>query len=189
MSRRPGVACQTCAHPDRERIEQEIAITRSLTDVEARWGIHRRALNRHRSHHMTQEQIARLRGLVPAKVEVDIAELTRRGGEDAMVGLKRLNAELIATTAKLDGIGDYATAARYRDLQFKVYREQMKIGALYPGLKQVTNNNLVVAGGSDLFQMVADILTRSQTIEEARRAVSERYLQLSVGDVIEGEIL
>lgn len=185
MQGKTGHRCQTCSHPDRERIEQEIAIAGSLQDVADRWGINRRALNRHRASHMTQEQIARLRGMVPAKVEVDIAELTRRGGEDAMIGLKRLNTELIETAAKLDAIKDYTTAARYRDLQFKVYREQMKIGALYPGLKQVTNNNVVFAD-FEAFARLAEHVLRPWP--EAQRALAAGMLQLQrPGDVIDGD--
>ncbi|MGY3265158.1 hypothetical protein [Lysobacter sp. HA35] len=183
MPRNVHQRCKTCSHPERERIEQEIAIARSMQDVADRWGIERRSLNRHRADHMTQEQIARLRGLVPADVEVDIAELTRRGGEDAMLGLKRLNAELVEITKKLDGMGEYAVAAKYRDLEFKIYREQMKIAALYPGLKQVTNNNLVFAEFDAIARLAESVLG---PWPEARRAFAQGLTQLP-GTVIDAE--
>lgn len=184
MTPRKPSRCLTCSHQDRERIEQEIALSRSLQDVADRWGIERRSLNRHRASHMTQAQIARLRGIVPAEVEVDIAELTRRGGEDAMIGLKRLNTELVEITAKLDAIGDYQTAAKYRDLQFKVYREQMKVGALYPGLKQVTNNSVVFADFEAFARLAEQVL---KPWPEAQRALAAGMLQLQPADVIDGE--
>lgn len=174
--------CKTCNHPDRERIEQELAIARCVQVVADRYEIDRRALSNHKAKHMTQVQIARLRGLVPEDVEVDIDALTRKGGQDAMVGLKRLNSELVEITERLDKAGDFVTAHKYRDLQFKVYREQMKIGAMYPGLKQVTNNNVFLA---DL-EAIAQLAERKLgPWPEAKRAFAAGLLEMQVP--IEGE--
>lgn len=185
MPKRPRQGCKTCEHPERERIEQEIALAGTGADVGDKWGIHPRALNRHRNNHMTQEQIARLRGIVPSKAEVDIAELTRKGGETAMVGLARLNAELIEIAAKLDALGNYDTAARYRELQVKVYDKQAKVAALYPGLKQVTTNNVVFADFEAFARLAEQVL---KPWPDAQRALAAGMLQLTAPcDVIDGQ--
>jgi hypothetical protein len=167
--------CQTCNHPERERIEQELAIARCVQVVADHYEIGRRALSNHKKNHMTQEQIARMRLAVPEEVEVDIDALTRKGGQDAMIGLKRLNTELIEITARLDKAGDFVTAHKYRDLQLKVYREQMKVGALYPGLKQVTNNNVFVADLEAMARLAERVLS---PWPDAKRAFAAGLLEL-----------
>jgi len=171
--------CTTCNHPERERIEQELAVAKSVQSVATRWGIQRRTLSHHRQHHMKQEQIARLRFNLPTELDIDIDDLTRRGGQEAMLGLKRLNLELQERAAIYDGAGNYAAANRARDIQFKVYVEQMRLSAMYPGLKSTVNNNLVVADGEMVFRLVDKALEK---FPEARRALASAYRQWSQGD-------
>lgn len=171
--------CTTCQHPDRERIDTELALTSSVREVSERWDIPRRSLARHRQQCMTQDQVARIRFDVPAQVEVDIAELTRRGGEDAMLGLKRMRPELTAIAAKCEEIGMYGEAAKYRKLELDCYREQLKIAALYPGKKTVTNNHLVITDGQPMFELFDRILTVAEDITAARRMLAAEFRMLA----------
>ncbi|MCH2090310.1 MAG: hypothetical protein MK141_01855 [Pseudoxanthomonas sp.] len=171
--------CQTCHHPDRERIDSELALSSSVREVSERWDIPRRSLARHRQQCMTQDQIARIRFDVPAQVEVDIAELTRRGGEDAMLGLKRMRPQLTGIAEKCEAIGMYGEAAKYRKLELECYREQLKIAALYPGKKTVTNNHLVITDGQPMFELFDRILTVAEDITAARRMLAAEFRMLA----------
>lgn len=171
--------CQTCHHSQRERIDAELALTNSVREVSERWDIPRRSLARHRQQCMTQEQIARIRFDVPAKVEVDIEELTRRGGEDAMLGLKRMRPKLTDIAEKCEALAMYEQAAKYRKLELDCYREQMKIAALYPGKRTVNNNHLVISDGQPLFEMFGRILTHAPTIEDARKMLAAEFKMLA----------
>jgi hypothetical protein len=168
--------CQTCSHPERDRIEQELAICKTVAEVANRYGIKRRSMSDHRKRHMTQEQIARLRHNLPDKLDFDIDELTRRGGQDAMIGLKRLNLELQERARLYDEENAYNAANRARSIQFKVYCEQMRLAAMYPGEKNTVNNNLVVADGQMVFQMVEKALAE---FPEARRKLAVAYREWS----------
>lgn len=175
-----AVPCRTCTHPDRDRIEQELAICKNVAEVANRHGLARRSLSDHRAKHMTQEQIARLRHNLPDKLDFDIDELTRRGGQDAMIGLKRLNLELQERAKVYDRENAYNAANRARALQFKVFCEQMRLAAMYPGEKRTINNNLVVADGQAVFRMVEQALA---DYPEARRALAGAYRQWSESDI------
>lgn len=179
VTKQARTKCHACNHPDRERIEAELALAPNTAEVASRWDIPGRCLRRHRQLHMTQEQIKRIRFATPDKVELDIAELTRRGGEDAMIGLKRLNEELIHQTAICDSIGEHATALKYRDLQLKVYREQVRISGMYPGLKQVTKNTLVLNDAGAMMQLLDGILLSSSTVQEARRKLGAQLRSMA----------
>lgn len=175
-----AIPCGTCTHPDRDRIEQELAIAKTVAEVANRYGIKRRSLSDHRAKHMTQEQIARLRHNLPDKLDFDIDEITRRGGQDAMIGLKRLNLELQERARLYDRENAYNAANRARALQFNVYCEQMRLAAMYPGEKRTVNNNLVVADGQMVFQMVEQALA---DYPEARRALAVAYRQWSQSEM------
>ena len=56
------------AHPERATIEFELARCHRVRDVADKWGIPRRTLADYRQRHMTQEQVARLRGLAPEQI-------------------------------------------------------------------------------------------------------------------------
>jgi hypothetical protein len=159
-------------HPDRERIEVELALARTVQEVADRWGIPRRTLATYRQKHMTQQQIARLRGMTPTEVEADIEALTRKGGEDAVIGFSRLIEECKEQAEKLDRMGMPSEAVKYRKLQLELYKEKAKIAALYPGRNAVTNNNLVLGDVGVLFDMIDATL---RPFPEARQAVAAAF--------------
>lgn len=171
--------CRTCNHPDRDRIEQALANTRSkiaggVEAIAQKWGIPRSSLQRHLSRHMTQEQVARLRHGMPDNIEVSIEEITRQEGEGAILGLKRLRLELQIIAERADKAGDFQSGIRARQAQLKIYEEQAKLAAMYPGRKQVTNNNLVLGDVTVLFDMIDKVLL---PFPEARRAVAQAFSQ------------
>jgi hypothetical protein len=140
--------------------------------VAERYGIPRRTLARHRRECLTQKEIARIRFATPAQVEVDIAELARRGGEAAVIGFTRLIQECKEQAEKCDGLAMPSQAVKYRKLQFEAYREQAKIAAIYPGKKTVTNNNLVLGDMGVMFDMIDATL---RPFPEARLAVAAAF--------------
>lgn len=158
-------------HPDRERIETELALAPSVQEVADRWGINRRTLSDYRSKHMTQEQIARIRGMMPSEVEATIEELVCKGGEEAVVGFTRLIQECKEQAEKHDAANP-AEAVKYRKLQLDLYREKAKIAALYPGRKSITNNNLVLGDVGVLFDLIDATL---RPYPEARQAVAAAF--------------
>ena len=164
--------CRTCNHPDRERIEVELAMASSVREVSERYDIPRRSLHRHKQEHMTAEQIMRIRGMTPAQFEVNIEELTRRGGEAAVIGFTRIIQECQVAAETCDKLKMFAVSANYRKLQLEAYKEQAKIAAIYPGRKTV-NNNLVLGDVSALFDML-DVVLRPYP--EARLAVAQVML-------------
>ncbi len=167
--------CRTCTHPERERIELELANAPALADVSRNWGIPTSSLSRHRNQHMTQEQIARLRHGFPDDIEISIDELTRQGGQGAILGLKRLGLELQEIAKRCDAIGDFPNGIRARTEQKSVYKEQARLAAMYPGLKSTTNNHLVIADGVQIFDLVNRVLARAETVTDARRMLAAEY--------------
>src|SRR5690606_10298132 len=118
--------------------------------------------------------IARIRGMTPVEAEINIEELTRKGGEAAVIGLSRLITECVEQAKKCDGAGLHAEAVRYRKLQLDAYREQAKIAALYPGRKTVNNNNLVLGDMAPMFDMIDAVL---KPYPEARAALAQAWAQ------------
>lgn len=166
-------------HPDRERIEHELALCRNVAEVAARYGLNRRTLSAYRQNRMTAEQIARIRGMSPTDAEVNIEELVRKGGEDAVIGLSRLVQECKDQAEKCDKLGLHREASVYRRLQLTAYVEKAKIAALYPG-KRTVNNTLVVGDSSAIFDMVAGILSRATDIGTARHMLAEEYKAMAM---------
>lgn len=164
--------CRTCQHPDVERINMELALAPNVHTVAARYDIPRRSLARHRRQCLTQQEIARMRGMSPSQLEVDIDELARKGGQDAYIGLSRLLEECKAQADRCDRIGQAREAAIYRKLQLDIYDKKLKIAAMYPGRKTVTNNNLVLGDVGMLFDLVDATL---RPFPEARRAVADAF--------------
>lgn len=164
--------CRTCTHPERERIELELANARAFVDVARRWEIPPTSIKRHVHKHMTQEQIARLRHGFPDSIEIDIDKLTREGGQGAILGLKRLILEQQEAAYRCDAAGLFEAGIRARQAQATLYKEQAKLAALYPGLKTTTNNNLIVAD----FNVFADQLDKVlRPFPEARQAVAAMF--------------
>ena len=110
----------------------------------------------------------------PTQVEVNIEELVRKGGEDAVIGLSRLVTECKGQAEKCDQLALFREAAAYRKLQLDAYKEKAKIAAIYPGRKTVTNNNLVLGDVGMLFDLVDATLVQ---FPEARRAVAAAFAQ------------
>ena len=174
--------CQTCQHPERERIDTELALSPSVAEVAERWGIPRRSMSRHRQNCMTQKQIAQIRAITPAQAELDIEELTRRGGEAAVIGFSRLIQECKKGAEKCDKLGMPGEAVKYRKVQLEAYKEQAKIATLYPGRKSVTNNNLVMGDVSTLFDMIDATL---RPFPEARAAVAAAFARSQAPALLE----
>lgn len=190
-----GRKCSTCNHPERDQIELALANTRArigggVQQVAAKWGISRSSLRWHVDHHMTQEQVARLRFGFPDNIQVSIEELTRQEGEGAMLGFRRLRLELIELAKLADAAGDFANGIRARTEQKRIYEEQLKLAAMYPGRKQTVNNNLVIGDGAAIFQMVARILEKSETVQEARLQLSAEFQAMARAKLpaIEGRV-
>lgn len=180
--------CRTCNHRDRDRIEQALANTRSkiaggVEAIAQKWGIPRSSLQRHLARHMTQEQVARLRHGMPDNIEISIEEITRQEGEGAILGLKRLRLELQIVAERADKAGDFQSGIRARQAQQKIYEEQAKLAAMYPGRKQVTNNNLVVADGVALFQLFDRVLERAPDLITARKMLAREFRALAAPEV------
>ena len=169
-----GPPCKTCIHPDREMIEVDLAMFPSVREVSDKWEVNRRSLQRHKQNHMTQEQIARIRGMTPTEAEVNIDDLVRKGGQEAVVGLSRLIQECKDQADKCDRMNLAKDGATYRKLQLDCYREKAKIAALYPGRKSVTNNNLVLGDVGHVFDMLDTVL---RPFPEARQAVALAFSQ------------
>lgn len=168
--------CLTCNHRDRERIEAELALSPTVHEVALRHGLPERSLRRHKQNHMTDQQIARLRGITPAAAEIDIQELTRRGGEAAVLGFTRLIGECREMAETMDKHKFHAEAVKYRKLQLDAYKEQAKISALYPGRKTVTHNNLLLGDPTAVLELIDRTL---RPFPDARQAVAAAWLKLS----------
>lgn len=174
-----GRQCTTCQHPERERIDTELALSSNVAEVAARYGIARRSMSRHRQNCMTQKQIAQIRGITPAQAEVEIEELARRGGEDSIIGFSRLVQECKESAEKCEKLGLHSEVATFRKLQLAAYKEKAKIAAIYPGRKTVTNNNLVVADGAEIFQLVNQVLSRAESVPHARQLLAAEYVRMA----------
>lgn len=170
--------CGTCQHPDIERINLELALSPTSAEVARRYGIPIRSMSRHRRQCLTQSDIARMRGMSPTQVEVNIEELVRKGGEDAVIGLSRLVVECKEQAEKCDALVLFREAAAYRKLQLEAYKEKAKIAAIYPGRKTVTNNNLVLGDVSMLFDVVNEALRMFPEAQSAVAAAWARQAQL-----------
>ena len=174
--------CRTCNHPDRERIEVELAMAPSVREGAERYDIPRRSLHRHRQEHMTAEQIIRIRGMTPKQAEVNIEELTRRGGESAVLGFTRLiQISEAAMTRCLENKMD-AQAAVWARVQLDAYREQAKIAAIYPGKRGVTNNHLVLGDVTQILDFVDAALS---AFPDAQRAVALAFARKSAIPALE----
>lgn len=188
------MTCRTCNHPDRARIELEIATVTafrngSLAQVAEKFGLKKDTVYRHRREHMTQEQLARLVRGVPDGVEIDIDKLTREGGQNAVMGMARLAAELEEVAKRCDQEGAWREAIAARNAQTKILIEQAKMASAYPGAKRETvNNNLIFASEQHAFQMIDNILRRAESIPEARRMLAH-YIRNGGQDVIEAEAI
>lgn len=174
-----GRQCTTCQHAELERINAELALTSNVAAVAARYGIARRSMSRHRQNCMTQKQIAQLRGLVPAQVAVDIEELRRKGGEEAVIGFSRIVQECREMAEKCDKLGQYGEALKFRRLQFDAYCKKGEYAGIIPGRKTVTNNNLVVADGAEIFQLVNQVLGRAESVSHARQLLAAEYVRMA----------
>lgn len=170
--------CKTCAHPERERIELELALSPNVREVAQRYGMATRSLSRHKTEHVPPEKLERLRGMTPAQAELDIEELTRRGGEQAMIGFARLVQECRDQAERCDAMGLFSEGAKYRKLQLDAYKEQAKIAAIYPGGRTI-NNTLMIGDASTVFEMTRRILERSGDIQTARLQLAEEYLAMA----------
>ncbi|QQP97933.1 hypothetical protein [Lysobacter enzymogenes] len=173
--------CKVCNHPERDVIEQLLANNTSaqglggVQTIAARFGLKRASAQRHLKNHMKQEQVARLRHGIPDNIEINIEEITRQEGEGAVLGLKRLRLELQELAARADKVGDLQSGIRARQAQQRVYEEQAKLGAMYPGRKQVTNNNLVIADGRELFLIVDRVLSVAPDVASARKMLAQEF--------------
>lgn len=175
-----GRKCSTCEHPERQQIELALANTRAriaggVQQVAQKYGIPRTSLRWHMDKHMTQEQVARLRFGFPDSIQVSIEEITKQEGEGAMLGFRRLRLELEEIARRADAAADFPNAIRARTEQKRIYEEQLKLAAMYPGRKQTVNNNLVIGDGAAIFQMMARILEKSETVQEARLQLSAEF--------------
>ena len=166
--------CQVCSHPERERIDVDLALEPNAAIVARRYGLHERAMRRHLANHVAQADIARYRSISPTAAQVSIQDLASQGGEAAVIGFSRLIQECKACAEKCDNAGAHDTAVKYRKVQLDAYKEQAKIAAIYPGRKTVTNNNLVLGDVGHVFGLIDSVL---RPFPEARQAVALAFAQ------------
>jgi len=190
-----GRRCRTCTHPDRDRIELEAAIAwkdrarGSIAEVGMRYGIPKSSIYRHVENHMTQEQFARLLHGVPDSVEIDVDKVTREQGQRAILGMARLVRELQEVAARADQAGEIDAATRARVAQGNIYREQAKLAGKYPGMKSTTTNNVLVADGRQVFDVVARILSKARDLPDARRMLAHELASGAQQQVIDVEVI
>ena len=181
--------CAICHHPDRTTIEQAAATARSIAKVADRFGVKRDALYRHMKLHLAPEKRQKLTHGVPDEVEVDVDKMTREAGQYSIIGLKQLAIDLQQTAEKCDRLNDFANATKARAALAAVYKEQARLGGLYPGLKGTTNNNLIVADDRVLFDLFDKILTTASSVPEARRMLAAAYRQEAELPALKGQVI
>ena len=169
--------CRTCSHPERERIEFDLANCiqgqhGAMLGIANKYGIPRSSLQRHLTRHMATAQVARLRYNVPDATDQRIEEVVRREGENAIIGLRALKEQHLLAIDRLDNANDTAGARAERKELRAVYEAHAKYGGKIPGRKSVTNNNLVLGDVSTLFELIDATL---KPFPEARRAVADAF--------------
>jgi hypothetical protein len=179
-----GRKCSTCNHPERDQIELALANTRArigggVQQVAAKWGISRSSLRWHVDHHMTQEQVARLRLGMPDAIDANIEEIIRREGEGAILVLRDLKERFKRRADFLEEIKDLEGSRKELAELAKVSRDLILYAGLIPGRKTVTNNNLVIGDGAAIFQMVARVLNSATNIDQARMLLADEYCKIA----------
>ncbi len=164
--------CQILDHPDRPTIEARIAVSGNVAAVAREYGINPPMLRHFVRTHMTQTQIARLRGMLPSEAEASIDELVRVGGQRSVIGLAQQIAKCNEQAEKCEKLGEYGAAVAYRTQAIRAQIEQAKQANIYPGRKTVTNNNLVLSDVAPLFDMIDAVL---RPFPEARAAVTDAF--------------
>lgn len=170
-------ACRVCNHPERAQIELAIANARpgtrhSVMAVATKWGIAKSSVYRHRDHHMSQQDIMRLRMGMPDAVDEAIEEVVRREGEGAILSLRDLKLRFLTRADLLEQNKDFEGSRKELAEAAKVSRDLVLYAGLVPGRKTVTNNNLVLGDVSVLFDVVDAAL---RAFPEARRAVAAAW--------------
>jgi hypothetical protein len=168
MSRTNG-RCTVCRHPERFRVELAMAAGVALQALGRKYGLNRRALDRHSRNHVTEERRAQL-----VAGPVKLHELAERAAEMGMSLVDYTNLVLSVLLTQFTAAGEAGDRVGTAMLAWRV-TEVLRLQATLTGDLQragavVTNNTLVLA--SPVMAELVGLLERSlEPYPEAAEAV------------------
>jgi hypothetical protein len=173
--------CQVCRHPERSRIELLKAGGAGIDALAEKFGVHRDALWRHWTHHVTNEAKASyLAG--PGALE-HLAERLAESGESVIDYLKLcrtvLTAQLSAMAEAGDGRGAAMVAGQLTRTCESIARVTGELSDLARSTTfNITNNLAVLAESPAFMQVQAALLRALAPYPEARAAVVNALREL-----------
>jgi hypothetical protein len=176
---KPG-RCQVCHHPDRARIEMAHVGGRSIDDLAKEFGVHRDAIWRHMTRHVTQEtKVSYLAG--PIKLG-ELANLAASENKSVIEYLSILRSILFGA---LDRSAQQNKAFEVSRIGKNVLDVLREIGRLTGELSSFASQNISVINNQTLIMnspIVAELQTELlQTLapyDDARRAVISMFSRL-----------
>jgi hypothetical protein len=166
--------CQVCRHPERSRIELLKAGGAGIDALAEKFGVHRDALWRHWTHHVTNEAKASyLAG--PGALE-EMAARAAEAGESVLDYLKLCRTVLTAQLSAMSEAGDGRGAAMVAGQLTRTCESIARVTGELSDLARsttfnITNNQLVLAESPAFMRVQATLLKALAPYPEARAAV------------------
>ncbi|MDN4988835.1 hypothetical protein QY049_37450 [Bradyrhizobium sp. WYCCWR 13022] len=179
--------CQVCRHPERWRIELLHAGGASLDALGEKFGVHRDAIWRHWTRHVSDETKATyLCG--PVRL-AELAERAATEGDSVLDHLRMvrtvLTGQLAAMNEAGDGRGAAIVAGRLTSTLETIARVTGELGSMAQSIN-ITNNVAVLAESPAFLKMQATLLKALAPYADARAAVVAALRDLDDGGLPAG---
>jgi hypothetical protein len=176
---KPG-RCQICHHPERVRIEMQHVGGRSIDDIAPEFGVHRDAVWRHMTRHVTQEtKISYLAG--PIKLG-ELANLAADENKSVIEYLAILRSILFGALDRSARQNKAFEVSRIGKNVLDVLREIGRLtGELSSFASQninVINNQTLVMNSPIVAELQTELLETLAPYDDARRAVINMFVRL-----------
>lgn len=169
MSRVPTNRCRVCEHPDRARIELQLANGVAIAKAARQFGVSRDSAWRHWGNHVQDDRKASLRVTGISDPKVDLEALKRIESESLLSNLITERVRLQRIADLCEKVGNYQDATRSSAAVVKVLAlAATYLGELRTGNTTINNNFLL---SPDWIQLRRVIVASLRPFPEAQRAL------------------
>lgn len=176
-------ACTVCEHPDRATIELGVANRIAYHVLAQRHGLHKDAIQRHRTRHMPDHLIASLmmRGRA---IDLDLDQIKETESEGLLTNLVAIRARIYKAMDVAEDNGDLMATAQLSSRMLKTLELTARLLGDLKASTKVTNNILVLP---EYHGLRVALLKALLPHPEARQAVLTALHQFET-PVIEGAV-
>jgi hypothetical protein len=176
---KPG-RCQICHHPERQRIEMAHVSGRSIDDIGPEFGVHRDAVWRHMTKHVTQE--TKVRYLCGP---IKLGELANLAADEHRSVIEYLAILRSILFGQLDRSAQQNKAAEVAHLGHRTLDVLREIGRLTGELSSFAsqnisfiNNQTTILNSPIVTELQTELLETLAPYDDARRAVIAMFVRL-----------